>query len=336
MLRKQLDAAKGNPAFGQGGAQGGAAGGSGATVATGPGGLVTPPATGTAPPPPTNLTTAPGANTPTGDPAAPYKNNGQPPPAKPQDFNGSEDAFLQSLMNGANNVDTGYLQQIFGDQAAHNRVNARASMGRAGFGSSGALSAMEGDQGRKDTEAMNQAVATARQQGIQNALSGINADATLEGTRANDAILREILGLGNDPGGGAPGGGGGDGGITTGGAGGHGFAGDAADYVFGTGARGSRDAKEQAAYDKTPEGQKALADEQKRIDANDKSGQQSGVDMATAQEATAAPHGAIPAGAQDGYSYYYTVDGGGRKHWVKVKVGGGAPVKKPTRHGAFP
>lgn len=204
MLRKQLDAAKGNSAFGQGAAQGGAAGGSGATVATGPGGIYAAPTTGTAPPPPTNLTTAPGANTPTGDPAAPYKNNGQPPPAKPQDFNGSEDAFLQSLMNGANNVDTGYLQQIFGDQAAHNRVNARASMGRAGLGSSGALSAMEGDQGRKDTQAMNVAVQQQRQQGIQNALGGINADATLEGTRANDAILRQILGLGNDPGAGPP------------------------------------------------------------------------------------------------------------------------------------
>lgn len=72
------------------------------------------------------------------------------------------------------------LHQLFGDQLGAEQVGQRASMGRAGFASSGALGAMESDAQRKAAQAEQQARLGLRtsenQRAIDNALAGGGAD----------------------------------------------------------------------------------------------------------------------------------------------------------------
>ncbi len=99
-------------------------------------------------------------------------------------FNQAVADLLMGQIQGASNVDTtadeALINEQMGDQIGGALVDQRASMGRSGFGSSGAMAAMEGDLQR-----------TARQQGLEDVL-GLRRT---EDQRAQDNASRAI---GND------------------------------------------------------------------------------------------------------------------------------------------
>lgn len=108
--------------------------------------------------------------------------------------------FLRSLIEGAGNVDTSGAEDLImkqiQDRLGEQQLDARASMGRAGFGSSGALYAMEGDQTRQagmDTQAAilderNRAEQAAR----DNAFKAIGAETGMRDS-AQRQSLQEML-----------------------------------------------------------------------------------------------------------------------------------------------
>lgn len=124
---------------------------------------------------------------------------------KPATIDQREEDFIRSLLEGASNVDTSeqekLIRELMGDQMGQSLADQRASMGRAGFGSSGALGAIEGDVMRKARQGESQAILDererAKQEAIQNALSGVGADVNLREAGMNEWLLEQILNLAN-------------------------------------------------------------------------------------------------------------------------------------------
>jgi hypothetical protein len=152
--------------------------------------IAAPTITPTTPPPPNvSGTTAPMV-IPDANLAATVGSNLPPPAAKPADT--SSDAFdqavadlLMSEVQGAGKVDTkaeeDLIRQQMGDAIGQQLVGQRASMGRSGFGSSGALASMEADTQR-----------TARQQALDDVLGLRRTEDQRAKDNANRAIGTDI------------------------------------------------------------------------------------------------------------------------------------------------
>lgn len=129
--------------------------------------------------------------------------------------------LMRQLLGGAGNVDTSagdaLLHQQFHDQQQKQLVDQRARMGRGGWGSSGALGALEGDTMRQSAQAESQARLDfdnkQKQQAIENALSSVGADVSLRGAttaeeqaQRQDAMMKMVLDMfGGDQGTGSEG-----------------------------------------------------------------------------------------------------------------------------------
>lgn len=114
-----------------------------------------------------------------------------------------EDGFIEQLLQESGGGDTSeqeaFLKELFGDKEGQALADQRASMGRAGFGSSGALGAMEGDVRRKNAQALTGETfdlkERTKQNAIDNALSGIGADVDLRRQAADEDLLNNIFSL---------------------------------------------------------------------------------------------------------------------------------------------
>lgn len=132
-------------------------------------------------------------NTPTGNDAATN--------AAPKSFEQQSEDFISSLMQGAGNPDTSAQDAMIQQQEAAKEgkdvVNQRASMGRAGFGASGAMGAMEGDVRRKDSAQAAQDQLTydtqQKQQSINNASNALTLDAQTKQAAMDQAMQQEIM-----------------------------------------------------------------------------------------------------------------------------------------------
>lgn len=116
------------------------------------------------------------------------------------------DQQIQSLLsdivagNGMN-VDTSeeeaLIRQLMQDQIGQGLVEQRARMGRAGFGASGALAAMEGDVRRQAGQQATQETLALRrqaeQEAIQNALNAIGVDVTKRKEGRQEVFDQELL-----------------------------------------------------------------------------------------------------------------------------------------------
>lgn len=112
------------------------------------------------------------------------------------------------------------IRELMRDRLGQGLVEQRAKMGRAGFGASGALAAMEGDvrrqAGQQATQEMLALRRQAEQEAIRNALQAVGVDIGVRGEARKAAFDEEFLNalkasLGMDTGEGK--GGGGAGGI---------------------------------------------------------------------------------------------------------------------------
>lgn len=150
-------------------------------------------------------------------------NGAAPPPATAQDpanppaaqtIEQMTEDFIRRMLEGKANTaeDEALIRELGLDAQGSALVNQRASMGRAGFGSSGALAAMEGDIRRKQGQADQNAILDLRrsesQRAIDNALAGIGTDAELRKQAQDDAFMSQIIALlgGPQPGESNPGG----------------------------------------------------------------------------------------------------------------------------------
>lgn len=116
------------------------------------------------------------------------------------------DQQIQSLINDlvsgkGMNVDTSeeeaLIRQLMQDQIGQGLVEKRARMGRAGFGASGALAAMEGDVRRQAGQQATQETLALRrqaeQEAIQNALNAIGVDVTKRKEGRQEVFDQELL-----------------------------------------------------------------------------------------------------------------------------------------------
>lgn len=159
-------------------------------------------------------------------------NHERPPKTKEE----MREAFMRDLLKNAGGRDTSedeaLMRELEGDRLGTSLVDQRASMGRGGFASSGAMAAIEGDLRRKSSQGLAGDIMgvrnDARQEGIDNAFKGLSAESELRDQALNDFITRELLGMmngdeeggeGGGPGIGDPGsdgsGGGLDGGLPS-------------------------------------------------------------------------------------------------------------------------
>lgn len=121
----------------------------------------------------------------------------------PQSMESMEEQFIRDLLGGANDVDTSeqeaLVRELMQDKLGEQLVGQRASMGRAGFASSGALGAMESDAQRKAAQSASGEIldlrSGAKQDAIDNALKGIGADASLKGAAADEELMDMIFRL---------------------------------------------------------------------------------------------------------------------------------------------
>lgn len=139
-------------------------------------------------------------------------NRAPPPPASrgmemttpgiteaPMDVETARQKFLQDILNAGNNVDTSKEEALIREQMqaqlGESLVNRRASMGRSGFGASGALNAMEGDiENQARRNAVERILATqrgARQEATDNAFRGVSGAGDLRSEARDDAQFEE-------------------------------------------------------------------------------------------------------------------------------------------------
>ncbi len=150
-------------------------------------------------PSPNGATTDPNAPPPVdaGGPGATGGGGGQ------GDLNEMSQDFISELINEARNggelspEETALLQELFGDKMGQSLVDQRASMGRAGFQSSGALGAMEGDIRRKSAQSQSQATfdlqRQEKQDAINNALKGMGLGNDLQQILADQTLTEKLI-----------------------------------------------------------------------------------------------------------------------------------------------
>lgn len=95
------------------------------------------------------------------------------------------------------------IQQIMGDQIGAGEVNARASMGRAGFGSSGAESGLEADTNRQAREAALQSIFGVREQASNDFRQNVGTAAQMDQAAQDEAftqwLRQQLITNGNAP-----------------------------------------------------------------------------------------------------------------------------------------
>lgn len=121
-------------------------------------------------------------------PPAPPAPSEPPPPPEPtsnDQFDENVRKLLDQIVSGKGmNVDTSQeealIKELMQDRLGQQLVNQRASMGRAGFGASGALAAMEGDIQRQAGQQATQETLglrrQAEQEAIDNAMRAVGVD----------------------------------------------------------------------------------------------------------------------------------------------------------------
>jgi hypothetical protein len=124
------------------------------------------------------------------------------PPPSDEQFDQQIRQMLADLVSGKGmNVDTAeeeaLIKQFMQDQIGQGLVEQRARMGRAGFGASGALAAMEGDVQRQAAQrATQETLATRRQaeqDAIERALNAVDIDVTKRKEGREAAFDEEFL-----------------------------------------------------------------------------------------------------------------------------------------------
>lgn len=147
-----------------------------------------------------------------GTPPPPPPSTGQTPPPPPatateaalaaeKTVDEMTEEFIRKMLGGS--ADTAeqeaLIRELGLDAQGAALVNQRASMGRAGFASSGALGAMEGDirrkQGQSDQNAILDLRRTEDQRSIDNAMAGIGADTALKKVASDEALQMKIFEL---------------------------------------------------------------------------------------------------------------------------------------------
>jgi hypothetical protein len=109
--------------------------------------------------------------------------------------------FVRKMLSGQGDTseEEALIRELGLDAQGQALVDQRASMGRAGFGSSGALAAMEGDIRRKAGQQTAGDILDLRrseeQRAIENALSGIGADVSLRGQATDEYIAEKAIEL---------------------------------------------------------------------------------------------------------------------------------------------
>lgn len=123
-------------------------------------------------------------------------------PMSNDEFDAQVRRMLSDLLSGKGmNVDTAeeeaLIKQLMQDQIGQGLVEQRARMGRAGFGASGALAAMEGDVQRQAAQrATQETLATRRQaeqDAIERALNAVGIDVTKRREGREAAFDEEFL-----------------------------------------------------------------------------------------------------------------------------------------------
>ncbi len=140
-----------------------------------------------------------------GEPDAPL-----PPPGEdPRDAYADASRFNSKYVTGSGDSleeENALRQQLVEQMLGQSQVNARAGMGRAGFGASGALSALEGDQTRQaQLELANQMIGSREReqnQSFEQGLASIKGQSDLDWQNAKAEYIRSLMG---GDAGGAPG-----------------------------------------------------------------------------------------------------------------------------------
>ena len=124
----------------------------------------------------------------------------QPPP--PSSFEEKVSQLLEQLVSGKGmNVDTSeeeaLIRELMQDRTGQALVEQRARMGRAGFGASGALAAMEGDVRRQAAQQATQETLAMRrqaeQEAIDNALRSIGVDVSKRREARSERFDEEFM-----------------------------------------------------------------------------------------------------------------------------------------------
>lgn len=131
--------------------------------------------------------------------------NAEPPPDEPasnEELNAQIRSLMEDLISGRGmDVSTAeeeaLIRELMQDRLGQGLVEQRARMGRAGFGASGALAAMEGDVRRQAGQQATQETLALRrqaeQEAIRNALQAVGVDIGVRGEARKAAFDEEFL-----------------------------------------------------------------------------------------------------------------------------------------------
>jgi hypothetical protein len=123
-------------------------------------------------------------------------------PASNEQFNEQIRMLMQDLISGrgmdvSTDEEEALIRELMQDRLGQGLVEQRARMGRAGFGASGALAAMEGDVRRQAGQQATQETLALRrqaeQEAIDNALRSIGVDLDVRGEARKSAFDEEFL-----------------------------------------------------------------------------------------------------------------------------------------------